>query len=362
MSKLAIIQCGDTGPVESLVRMLTSVGYECKRVGSQLADRLARIGCDTVITSETLVNSMGYLIPKGPIGIAVEKHIEKCDLFVDVKAHRSYSKLVNEWPNLGGKILWYRINGGKPEHVINSRGDHGDEVNPPCPVITPNQWYKNDRIDTTTEANKVWMTSIPCNSYVFWPSFERASSYTLPRPVSQRDCDRPICLIHNYAGWGYSSLGDRLRRKGLRIFGKGSPDGLLINSQIPNLLSKALCMIHLKSNDAPGYALYEAIYARCPIILPRRLIWRCKMEKLFKEYETCLCFDVASHESLDDNPKLQQACIDEIEDGMAKLYNNQLLAVELTSNALDRLTSMSWSHLKPSDVQSLRDFMQRNFP
>ena len=108
---------------------------------------------------------------------ASSQEMESADLYVDIKAHRCYDKVVRRWPNLAGKVLWYRINGGKPEHVVNARGDHGDEVNPPCPVLTPNQWYKDalctDPMNPKYGAPTPWAG----RAYTCWPVFCRFNDY-----------------------------------------------------------------------------------------------------------------------------------------------------------------------------------------
>lgn len=105
---------------------------------------------------------MGYENPFY-LPLADPNMMQTTDLFVDVKAHQTYHRIIEKWPNLKNKVLWYRINGGKPEHVIDKRGDHGDEVNPPCPVLTPNQWYKEGSGDDL--------------AYTCYPPFHRFSNY-----------------------------------------------------------------------------------------------------------------------------------------------------------------------------------------
>ena len=337
--KLAIMQLVDQGPAESTAEMLRAVGYDVYLPDKALRDELRRIGCDTVLSARDLKRGMGYDMPDIPeIGLEA---MQRCDLFCDIKAHRSYDRIVGRWPNLKGKVLWTRINGGKPEHVIKSSGeDCGDEVNPPCPVLTPNMWYRD---------------SGP-TAYACWPPFVRLAEYATPR--SNRYA-APICLLHNFTGWGYGALVEPMRSLGVTMYGAGSPDGLIQHREVITRLASAKCMVHLKSSDAPGYALYEALAAACPVVCTRRLIWRCRMQDLLIPGETCLVFDRETHEGL--TPEDVAECTREVRDHLAWLSvpeNNRRLG----EAGRQRLLSVMWSKDKPEDVASLREFMARNFP
>jgi len=349
--KVAVIQCADTGPLESLVLMLRALGYKCLRVGQELSSQLIKAGCDTVMTSEYLHDSMGYELPLVIDGVATPRDAENCDLFVDVKAHRNLPFILNRFPSLEGKVLWYRINGGQPEHVVNARGDHGNELDPPCPVVTPNQWYKSGI------PGKAWMTFPWADrAYAFWPKFARAKEFdTEDRAI--KDFRHPVCLIHNASGWGYQNLIEGVRKMGVKVFGRGSPDGLVHHSRAMDLLTCASCMVHLKSNDAPGYSLYEAIHSGCPIILPRRLIWRCRMEELFVENETCLCFDRETHDPIESQSEINH-CLDEIRSHLTTLSSPEK-NVEVSANAFVRLKQLEWNEGR--DLEGFRKFMERHY-
>lgn len=351
--KTAILQCADQGPAESFAAMLRTVGYNVYLPNKSLRDELRRIGCDTVLSPRDLTASMGYdpvaLPEMGPDGM------QKCDVYADVKAHRSCAKLVARWPNLQSRVLWYRINGGKPEHVINARGDHGDEVNPPCPVLTPNQWY-------AFEGESRW--SWDHLAYTCWPPFVRFNEYNYPREgrhargMKHMVFEPPICLIHGINGWGYGALIDSVRNLGVRCYGASSPDGLIQHREIPLRLSKALCMVHLKSSDAPGYSLYEALAAACPVICTRRLIWRCKMQSLFIPGETCLVFDRETHDGL--TPEDVAECTRELTEHLARLQD-PAENKRIGQAGRERLKAVMWSESKKEDVESLREFMGRHF-
>lgn len=381
--KTAILQCADTGPLESLVLMLRSVGYKCYTPSHTLRDVIRRAGCDTVLSIRNLVEDWGYDRPMS-LPEANPSMLDTCDLYVDVKAHRNGPKLWEVYPRLKHRTLWYRINGGKPEHVVKTRScltccggasrfengpcgdcdgtgreiveDHGDEVNPPCPVLTPNQWYHEqweDDIPGIGSAKTEWTNK----AYCCWPPFYRFDEYLDVH--GRKPTEPPICLIHNIEGWGYKALIENMRSLGVRCYGRGSPDGLIPHREIPRMLSRAKCMVHLKSNDAPGYALYEAMAAACPIICTRRLIWRCRMQALFSPGENCMVFDRETHDGLSEEDVIR--CTAEVSDAIAFLSNNvNNLSIGMAGH--DRLKSIMWRDSNEEDVTSFRQFMQCNFP
>lgn len=349
----------DTGPLESLVMMLRSVGYQCYLPDSRLKDRLRKAGCDTVLNISDLVKQMGYSrpFPQNPLPEIGEKAFPAADLYVDVKAHRNYPKVVAEWPSLAGKVLWYRINGGKPEHVVRQCPacveqqqkattwrircpecvDCGDEIDPPCPVLTPNLWYRGKD-----------------NAYAVWPPFYRYREY--PERIGTSKYEAPVCLIHNLKGWGYGRLIDSMRDLGVRCYGEGSPDGLVQHSRVKTILRHAKAMIHLKSSDAPGYALYEALAAACPVVVTRRLIWRNKMEDLFIPGVTCHVFDRETHDPLSDDDVT--ACTEEVRlalDAISDPEHNR----KIGEAGRRRLKEVMWK--EESDSDSLAEFMRKYF-
>ena len=410
--KRAVLQVADQGPLESLVKILESGGYQCFLPGSDLRARLQSFG-GLVLSPEDLHRSMGYDMPF-PMA---ETNSLDCDLFVDVKAHQTYYKLVAAFPHLAYRVLWYRINGGKPEHVVKRENrvkavldrhtliacaqDHGkleseavfphigeprcrcviesvvvedcgDEVNPPCPVLTPNQWYRewnlrhweireyrdangNDTGLSWCDECKTGESGLDeqaCKSYTCWPPFVRFHEYHRPR----QPFHSPICLIHNLQGWGYGKLIEPMRALGVRMYGRGSPDGLIQHAEMPRLLSTARCMVHLKSSDAPGYAIYEALAAACPIICTRRLIWRCQMQDLLIPNETCLVFDRETHDGLTDADVTD--CTNEVREHLNRLRDDSENR-RIGNNGRKRLVELMWR--ADRDDESLRKFMARNF-
>ena len=364
MIKKAILQVADTGPLESLVLMLRSVGYECFLPNDGIKSELRGLNCECVLDISSLVENWGYTQPM-ELSVANKAMMQTADLYVDVKAHRNYDKVVKRWPNLSNKVLWYRINGGEPEHVIrrdaegNVTEDYGDERNPPCPVLTPNLWYKQYSGSDPGEAI-VDCDSIPITRKAFacYPPFYRFDDYYTKHRRAHL-YDAPICLIHNLAGWGYAKLIERIRALGVRCHGRSSPDGLIPHGEVARELYSALAMVHLKSSDAPGYALYEGIAAGCPLVVSKRLIWRNRMEELLIPEETCLVFDRETHDGLTDQD------VDECETAVKialERLRDPVLNERIGMAGRARLQELMWDARRPSDLTSLQLFMERTFP
>lgn len=363
--KTAILQVADTGPLESLVVMLRSVGYECFLPDDRLKGDLRRIGCDTVLDVQGLVENWGYSqlmrLPEAPSSM-----MRTADLYVDVKGHRNGAKVLQSWPELKGKILWYRINGGEPEHVIRRDADGsvtedcGDERDPPCPILTPNLWYQDEYLAGVDEKGELVSKRFPWadKSFACYPPFYRFDDY-FTRHGRSHLYDAPICLIHNLQGWGYGKLTEKIRALGVRCHGRGSPDDLIPHSQVSRELCSALAMVHLKSSDAPGYAIYEGLSAGCPLVVSKRLIWRNRMQDLLIPEETCLVFDRETHEGLTDQD------VDECELAIGTALNrlrDPILNERIGTAGREKLLSLMWSDEREGDVAGLDMFMQGMFP
>lgn len=380
--RTALLQVADVGPLESLVLMLRSVGYTCVLPNPQCLSELRGQGLDTVLSVHDLIRSGSYDPVRPPIGPLEEvgpEALRTCALYVDVKAHRNGPKLWKRYPRLADRTLWYRINGCQPEHVINARGDHGNEINPPCPVLTPNLWYGSkywcpdckwveptsqllvsDRKCVNTGCRKeLQITPWYDKAYACWPPFVRFSEYYVSYGRASTGYDPPLCLVHNLQGWGYGALVEPFREQfNLRCYGGGNPDGDLAHSEVPKRLAKALCMIHLKSSDSPGYALYEAMAAACPLIVTRRLIWRNRMEDMLVPGETCLVFDRETHEGLSAQDVAE--CIREVKDNLIALRDLSINR-RIGLAAKDRLKSLMWTADNDEHVASLSRFLYNNF-
>jgi len=364
--KLAILQLADQGPALSTAAMLRAVGYEVAIPNDALRDMLQAIGCDTVLSPRGLHEGMGY-DPLDLPEVGIEA-MDTCDLYLDVKGHRNCPKIWKVWPRLKNLSMWVRFNGGKPEHVRRQSKDQfgntsiedcGDEVNPGLPILTPNMWYRGDP--------KAYVAWVP---FVGWGDYFDRHGRTVegyhkspdglifrdPQPGDLLKGDAPVCLIHGVEGWGYSGLIEWVRYHGVKCYGShGSPDGLVPHSLVPKMLSRARCLVSLRSNDCPGYAMYEAAAAACPMIVPRRLIHRMQMEDWLIPNETCLVFDGIEPGRID-----IEACAAEIKEGLDSLLDpgeNSRIGFACR----EKLRSLMWSADRAEDVMLFKMFMQRHF-
>jgi hypothetical protein len=340
--KTAILQLADAGPLVSTVHMLETVGYKCYIPNDELRGVLKSIGCDTVLSPRELTRSWGY----DPVSVPETgpKGMESCDLYGDVKAHRCLEFLVKKWPRLKSKILWLRINGGAPEHVIRADGfDCGNERDPPCPVFTPNQWYKTQGPWTG-------------RAYPHWPPFMEYDSYYPKYGRPKKNYFSPICLIHRVEGWGYQNLVEPMRDLGVKFYGVGSPDGLIQHSHVHHALSCAIAMVHLKSSDSPGYAIYECLAAGCPLICTRRLLWRSMLGELLIPGETCLVFDRETHDGL--TPQDVVECTTEVRGHLERL-RDPVENARIGMNGRQRLREVMWSAEK--NGAEFKEWMAKQF-
>ena len=347
--KTAICSCPDTGPLESLVVLLGSAGYECLILSGELAGYLHSLGCTHVKTAVHVQGKEGTE-PHLPLRKARRDDLKTCDLFVDVKAHREAHKVWSVFPRLRERTLWYRINGGKPEHLIRNGVDMGNEVNPPCPVLTPNQWYKGLFADA--------------RAYTCWPPFYRFDDYYQTHGREGSYYNSPICLIHNPVGWGFGNYVEKAKRVGVQTYGIGSDLGIVKHHLVPRMLSAALAMVHLKQNDAPGYALYEALAAACPLVVSERLVEMSRMHDLFEDGVTCLYFEKPGLERIfGAGPSPEE--VDEAIKGIEKCLQRLSDPAENARIGLaghNRLKELMWNERKEEDGRGFQEWMGRHFP
>lgn len=352
--KTAVCQVGHPGSLDSLAMMLRAVDYKVKVPGDRLMDALKHVGCDTIVSAANMAGGWnGRLLTAPHEEATVADMLSRETVYVDTKAHRNGPKVVSRWPSLSGRVLWYRINGARPCHVPGK----GDELNPGCPVLTPDPWYSELGRGYVPDATLA-------RSYSMWPPYARWDEHQRPR---QRSFAPPVCLTHALDGWGYGDVGRLLAKSvGLKRYGGyGSPDGIYPMKDVPMLLSSAVCLLHLKSQDCPGYSLYEALASACPVVVSRMLIDWCMMHSLFEEGVTCLCYDrgVADGGAKDGQclPIDAKECAREAAERVAEL-RDPATNRRIGEAGRERLRQLMWSRDARSSTESLTEFMSREFP
>lgn len=378
---LAIIQNADTPQIESSAEMLRSAGYdEIKVCGKSLRDELQRIGCDTVLAVKQMI-SMGYDSLEGGIGEASLEDVDRCDLFCEIKV-RNVPKIVERWPRLKGRIAYWRVNGAQPE--ICPKG--GDEVNLPCPIITACLWYGTDRYragrstqhqsdlehlasrsitldDLKREAATVRRHDPSGMCYVFWPPYPRKAVYTENARLSRTKSghyDAAYGVAHYMPAWGYGPIVNQVADLGVHLYGDRAPRGQIPHSVVGTIAQTALALVHLKSVDCPGWALYEALLSGCPVITPRLMNSRMLGYELLEDGVTCLEFGVPASLEYGRGDMAYEQCVADIAKALDRL-RDPAENRRIGESGKQRLLDLMWSKDKAEDVSSFQEFCERNF-
>lgn len=339
--KLAILQMADTQEIETTTAILRAAGYETRICGDRLLKRLQSIGCDTLIPHKAML-SCGYPELLWDIPYADVGDLDTCDLFVGIK-YRNLQKIWEHYPRLRNRSIWKRVNGARPENAPGG----GEEVDVDCPVVTANLWYGTEQYNASGR------------NYVHWPPYPRQGNYD-PRLRNDLDAQQygaPYCLCHRIEGWGFKAILDECIDMGVQIYGNGSPAGLLHHDNVPNLVSRALCLVHLKSVDCPGWALYEAMLGGCPVICANLLIERMRGWDLFEPGVTCLAFGPPGDETGRGDMEFDR-CVQEIRTYIDMLKDPEVnRRIGLAGRA--RLLEVMWD--ARHDGEEFRQHMERQF-
>lgn len=274
MSKLAILQMSDTPQIESSAHQLRLAGYEVAICGDELRTQLQAAGCRAVLPYRGMLDA-GYDKLNDGTWEAGPQDMQRCSLFCEIKVG-NLDLISQQWPHLRNKLCWWRVNGAMPEYTPHG----GDETDPPYPVVGANLWYREPIFNRRGK------------NHVFYPPYPRMDDYLRLNRSSMRASsnfyDPPFCLCHGFKGWGYNACLPRMVEQGIRVFGMGAPDGIIPHKLVPRYMEQGLAMAHMKGSDCPGWALYEALLAGCPIVMPRLLVTRSHMEDLFIDGQTYL--------------------------------------------------------------------------
>ncbi len=315
--RLAVVNVADTGPLESTTLMLERAGWAVARPGPDLLRALRAAGLDHVQDPADLTRDWGYPVPLVD-RLAFVKDMDAVDLFVDSKGHANAGRIAAAFPRLRDRVLWLCINGGDP----NQRTDGLPWSDPPCPVLSHNQWHEGRP-----------------RQYTCFPPHARL---TVRTPDAGKG--PPVCLVHNVGRWGYGSLVAPLRALGVRFHGGGDgTDSLLPHVEALAALSRARCMVHLKAGDAMPFAVIEAIACGTPVVCTRRWIADCRLGRLMVPGVTCLALDP------EDAVDSARECIS----AMADPDHRWLIA----DNA-----RRAWARLEWDDPAGFAAFLDDNFP
>lgn len=316
----------------AMAEMLQAAGYATLGIGRDLARLINKAGVKPGVSSSLRPQA-------GP------DDLRRCDLFVTVK-HYNLPLLLRAFPFLQGKLLWFDINGGEPGKYIDPAPQKTYPWTVPVPYVSANKRY--------AEGTK---TTGP--RYVCWPPLIEAEKDRHLNLAHRRESSGPpLCLVHNAYHWGYGWAVDGLREQvGLKAYGShGSPDGLLPPDRIPNLLRTAVCYIHLKGHDCPGYSLYRALLAACPVILTRQFVEFTGFTDLYEDGQTCLMVD--DDASLD-FPARSDLLVANFAAAIGRLKRDPDLAKRIAGQGRRRLNDLMWR--TDRDGPSFEQFLQTAF-
>ena len=327
--KLAIVNIPHKQCEQAAVMMLESVGYEVRGPAKELTRELS-----------------GYM--KQPVSTfiplkATPKDLQSCDLFVTVKYY-SVLDTIKRYNFLKNKILWFDINGGQPGRALPKAKYKELPLSPVVPYVGSSKWYAD---------SSPYPVSGP--RYVCYiPIDNREECLQTERSM----LESPVSLVHNPYKWGYGWIVDLLKESGIKFHGGwGAPDGLLPQSEVPKVLSKALCYVHTKGRDCPGYSLYQALLCGCPVIVSSLFLERTGYSDLYEHNKTCLV--------VDDDPKLAlskrarvissrfRRCVDRLRDPVENK--------RIGEAGRERLLKLQWRSGKDSDRLSFQKFMGENY-
>jgi hypothetical protein len=377
---LAIFNMGDTPQIESTAQMLRHAGYdEIMVCGPQVREELAHIGCDTIISVSRMVD-LGYDKHTKDITEARIKDMDRCDLFVEIKV-RNVEKIWERWPHLKDKVAWWRVNGAQPE--ICPVG--GDEVNLICPIITACLWYGTKRYTRVSphslpsvqpQSNLEHLKNNPITleelkafsdtaktgfnemAYTFWPPYPRSLEYDKIDRTGLKEFKSPFCVCHSVYAWGFNDAIDPCIKFDVKFYGNNSPHGQVQHSDVPNICRDALGLVHMKSVDCPGWALYEALLSGTPVITARQLNSRMLAYDLLEDQETCLEFGVPASLEYGRGDTNIPKCIDDIDKALDQLMDPEE-NYRIGQAGKERLNTLMWNEERDGD--SFKRFMGRWF-
>lgn len=326
--KTAVLHVPHIEGERSCKMMLESAGYTVYGIHPELVDRLRFM--PRPIRSHVKPQATGPIF-------------DECNLFVHVK-HFGTAEVLKHFPRLKNRLLWFCINGGRPG-VHTPQSHKMPPLKVPTPFVGSLKAYRDD---------SKYNVSGP--RYVSYIPLVRKDDYELRTTI---DYENPITLIHNARGWGgYGWITDRLIEIGIDMYGKRSPKGFLTPPEVREKLSMALCYVHMKSQDCPGYSLYEAMLTGCPVVLPQQFIDHTQYHDLYEHGETCLVVPDDKYLRGNKSPERASELVTGVQRAVERLRDpteNQ----RISRNGRKRLLGLMWNTKRDGPV--FKTFMEKHF-
>jgi hypothetical protein len=330
--KLAILHVPHEQCEKSIEEMLTSAGYSVFGIGRDVS-HLLNTHMKPVVASR--------LIKKAEL-----HHFEQCNLFVTVK-HYNLPSIAERYTHLNGKVLWFDINGGNPGQFISQEPRKTYPLQVPVPYLSANKRYAEGSPHEVSGPR--YVCYIPLTKrYEFLEAAHR-----------RRPTQSPVCLVHNVKHWGYGWLVSPLMRfHGVRFYGGfGSPTGLIDTTRVPEVLETALCLVHAKSHDCPGCALYESLLTGCPVIITDLFLKQTLYNDLYEDDVTCL---VVKDDATLSFPDRTNYLMDQLTESIERLKDPKENA-RIGAAGRRRIVQLMWQSEREQDVASFTKFMEDNF-
>ena len=307
--------------------MLETAGYDVYGIGRDVRHLLAYMP----------LRSSSRIKP-----FATLNTFDTCNLFAVVK-HFAVAPTLKRFPRLEGRVLWFGINAGKPGVPIVSAPYKMNPLTVPVPYVGAVKWYSDD--SPLPVAGPRYFAYLP---------LVQQHLYRLRTTVGTAG---PICLIHAARRWGgYGWMVDRVSRLGVRFYGNGCPAGCLTTSQVRQQLAGALCYVHLKSHDCPGYSLYEAMLTGCPVVLPSQFLDMTGYHNLYEHEKTCLVIDDQLRDKSEERAQIIERGVVAAVERLRDPEENRRIG----SNGRARLLQLMWNAER--DGPSFQRFINTHFP
>lgn len=326
--KTAVLHVPHRDSELAMASMLKAIGYRALGLDSALSSKLH---------NAVKFNAVSCLQEKASLS-----ELERCDIFVCVK-HYHIDPMLKFAPYLQDKILWFDINGGIPLQFIEKQPYKTYPSCLPVPYVSANKRY----------APGSYFNLTGCERYVCYVPFSRIDEYSA---VNRNNFGQtPICLVHAPKHWGYGWSISTMQELGLKYYGKKAPDGPVPQGRVAGCLQSALCYVHMKDHDCPGFALYQALASRCPVVVTSIFLERTLYTDLYRDGETCLVLQDDGSLPKDERVKLLQSNACKILERLRDPVENRRIGCA----GARRLNELLW---RPStNGSSFKQFIEANF-